>query len=80
MWTHFLTDAVLFIGWIVAFSVLVQYIDPMGCGSVWAWGDIMKGGTCSRWKAAVAFSFLSLSFWLLTALTVHSNPAFPWIS
>ena len=70
MTTHFLTDVLLFIMWTVAFGVFTDYIKPMGCGSIWAWGDIVKGGTCSRWKAAVAFSFLSTCFWLLTALTV----------
>jgi len=70
--THFLTDIVLFITWIIAFGILGEYIKPMGCGSIWAWGDITKGGTCAHWKAAVAFSFLSAGFWIITALTVWS--------
>lgn len=67
---HFLTDIVLFITWIVAFGILGEYIKPMSCGSIWAWSDIIKGGTCAHWKAAVAFSFLSAGFWVITALTV----------
>jgi hypothetical protein len=37
-------------------------------GSIWAWGNITDRGTCERWKAAVAFSFLSGIFWLASTL------------
>lgn len=46
----------------------VQFIGPLHCGSIWAWGDITDKGTCQKWKASVAFSFLSAVFWLASAI------------
>lgn len=65
-----MTDFVLFVLWIVAFGLLVNFIGPLHCGSIWAWGNITQKGTCERWKAAVAFCFLSAIFWLVSALVV----------
>ncbi|KAI9675536.1 MAG: hypothetical protein M1829_003340 [Trizodia sp. TS-e1964] len=65
---HWPVDLLLFVLWIVAFGLLVDFIGPLNCGSVFAWGDITQQGTCERWKAAVAFTFLSAIFWLASAL------------
>lgn len=58
----------------VAFGLLVNFIGPMNCGSIWAWGNITDKGTCERWKAAVAFAFLSGMFWLASTLVVCAIP------
>ncbi|KAI9852642.1 MAG: hypothetical protein M1824_001839 [Vezdaea acicularis] len=65
---HYPVDFVMFILWIVAFGLLVNFIGPLHCGSIWAWGDITDKGTCQKWKASVAFSFLSAVFWLASAI------------
>lgn len=65
---HHTADLVLFVLWIIAFGLLVNFIGPLHCGSIWAWGNITEKGTCQKWKAAVAFSFLSAIFWLFSAL------------
>ncbi|KAI9812761.1 MAG: hypothetical protein M1827_004517 [Pycnora praestabilis] len=65
---HWPVDLVLFVLWMTAFGLLVNFIGPLHCGSVWAWGNITEKGTCERWKAAVALSFLSAIFWLVSAL------------
>lgn len=68
---HYIIDLILFILWMVAFGLLVNFIGPLRCGSIWRWGDITEKGTCERWKAAVAFTFLSAMFWLASALIVR---------
>ncbi|MCJ1277386.1 hypothetical protein MMC21_005198 [Puttea exsequens] len=65
---HHGVDIFMFILWIVSFALLVNFIGPLHCGSIWAWGNITEKGTCQRWKAAVAFAFLSAIFWLASAL------------
>jgi len=45
-----------------------QFIGPLNCGSVFNWGDLTQKGTCQKWKADVAFIFLSAIFWLASAL------------
>src|SRR4051794_13790657 len=50
----------------------------MHCGSIWHWGDITENGTCQRWKADVAFSFLSFIFWLASAIIVSLYLRFPY--
>jgi len=71
---HYLADFALFVLWMVAFGLLVNFIGPLHCGSVFSWSDITEKGTCQRWKAAVAFSFLSSIFWLASCLLVSSPP------
>jgi len=61
-------DLVLFVLWIVVFGLLVNWIQPLHCGSIWAWGTITQPGTCPKWNAAIAFSFLSAVFWLASAI------------
>ncbi|OBT69149.1 hypothetical protein VE03_01950 [Pseudogymnoascus sp. 23342-1-I1] len=65
---HWPIDIVFFGLWIAAFGLLVNFIGPLHCGSVFNWGDITQHGTCQKWKADVAFSFLSAIFWLVSAL------------
>ncbi|KAI9804484.1 MAG: hypothetical protein M1825_001383 [Sarcosagium campestre] len=65
---HYPIDFILFVAWIVAFGLLVDFIGPLNCGSVFSWGDNFGAGTCQQWKADVAFAFLSAIFWLVSAL------------
>jgi len=65
---HWPVDLVIFALWMVSFGLLVQFIGPLNCGSVFYWGDITHKGTCQKWKADVAFAFLSAIFWLASAL------------
>lgn len=50
------------------FALLVIWFNGAGCGSAWAWGGISlsRGNYCGQWRAAQAFSFLSLVVWLTT--------------
>ena len=63
----------LLFAWLVTLGLLVNYIGPLNCGSIWDWGQITTGSTCSQWKAAIAFSLLSAVCWLFTAIMV-CNP------
>ncbi|OBT87467.1 hypothetical protein VE02_03580 [Pseudogymnoascus sp. 03VT05] len=65
---HWPVDIIFFGLWIAAFGLLVNFIGPLNCGSIFNWGDITQNGTCQKWKADVAFSFLSAIFWLVSAL------------
>ncbi|MCJ1321080.1 hypothetical protein MMC15_006422 [Xylographa vitiligo] len=58
----------LLFAWLVTLGLLVNYIGPLNCGSIWDWGQITTGSTCSQWKAAIAFSLLSAVCWLFTAI------------
>jgi hypothetical protein len=71
---HWPVDLLLAIGWFVAFGLLVNFIGPMNCGSIWYWGDITGGDTCQKFKADVAFCFLSAIFWLASAILVSGLP------
>jgi hypothetical protein len=66
MLVMFLVDLFMFINWIIVFVLMAEYIAPMKCASIWAWGEITKGGPCSKWTAVVAFSFLSAAVWFLS--------------
>jgi hypothetical protein len=61
-------DLIMFVLWITAFGLLVNWIEPLNCGSIWAWDDITQPGTCPKWNAAIAFSFLSAIFWVASAI------------
>lgn len=65
---HWPIDLLLFVAWMVAFGLLVDFIGPLDCGNVFYWGDITQQGVCQRWKADVAFAFLSAIFWLASAI------------
>jgi hypothetical protein len=65
---HWPVDLLISIAWFVSFGLLVNFIGPLDCGSIWYWGDLTQNGLCQRWKADVAFAFLSAIFWLASAL------------
>jgi len=65
---HWPVDLIIFALWMVSFGLLVQFIGPLDCGNIFYWGDITQQGVCQRWKADVAFAFLSAIFWLVSAL------------
>jgi len=65
---HWPSDIIISILWWVAFGLLVDWIGD-GCGYVFNWAGIrLKGDSCKKWKAAIAFSFLSALCWLVSAL------------
>lgn len=53
---HYPADLILFILYIVAFALLVNYIGPMNCGSVWDWHGITGKSACSKFKADSEYS------------------------
>ncbi|EEP78852.1 conserved hypothetical protein [Uncinocarpus reesii 1704] len=61
-------DLLLSFAWFAAFGLLVDALEDVNCGGVFEWGRITDGGSCARWKASQAFSFLSAIFWLASAL------------
>ena len=67
---HYPTDTLILILWVIVYILMVNFIKPLDCGSIWDWSDITKGGTCQKWKAAIAFTFLSAVFWLITTIIV----------
>jgi len=75
--TGYVSDLVFTGGWAAVFGLLVRYFDRSGCGSAWNWTgfSLSRSNSCGQWKAAQAFSFLSLVFWfatfLLGLITVH---------
>lgn len=58
------------IGWAAVFAVLVDWFNGTGCGSAWNWVgfSLHRSNTCGQWKAAQAFSFLSMIMWLASAI------------
>jgi len=65
---HWPMDFILFILYMVAFGLLVNFIGPMSCGSVWNWNGITGDSQCSKFKADIAFAFLASIFFLASAL------------
>ncbi|GKZ34996.1 hypothetical protein AbraIFM66950_005435 [Aspergillus brasiliensis] len=61
-------DVIISLAWFAAFGILVDAIHKLNCGSIWHWGGLYRNNTCSRWKAAEAFSFISAIVWLASAL------------
>jgi hypothetical protein len=53
----------------VAFGLLANYIGS-DCGSIWNWNGITGNGSCSKFKADIAFTFLASIFFLVSALLV----------
>ncbi|KAJ4345043.1 hypothetical protein N0V95_005985 [Ascochyta clinopodiicola] len=62
------SDLVFTAGWAAAFALLVRWFDDADCGSAWSWSGISlsRGNYCGQWRAAQAFSFLSLVMWFTT--------------
>jgi hypothetical protein len=70
--TIFPLDLLFFILWIISFGLLVDWIAPMDCQ--WYRGHSLfylsedPIDQCQRWKAGLAFTFLSAMFWLGSAI------------
>ncbi|TPX16932.1 uncharacterized protein E0L32_003494 [Thyridium curvatum] len=66
---HYPADFLISVMWWVAFGLLVNWLDG-GCGYIFNWtGITLRGGdSCGKWKADVAFCFLSALCWLVSAL------------
>jgi hypothetical protein len=64
---HWPVDFLLFAGFMVAFGLLANYIGP-DCGSIWNWNGITGKGSCDKFKADIAFTFLAAIFFLVSAL------------
>ena len=58
-------DVLFCSAWCAVFGLLQDwYTSAMSCGSTWAWNEMgLRNGSCSRWNAAQAFSFLNVMFW-----------------
>ncbi|RYP80625.1 hypothetical protein DL769_002370 [Monosporascus sp. CRB-8-3] len=66
---HWPVDLFISICWFAAFGVLVNYLDG-SCGRVFAWSNmtVLGDNLCGRFKAIIAFSFLSAICWLVSAI------------
>ncbi|KAI0472757.1 membrane-associating domain-containing protein [Xylariaceae sp. FL0804] len=66
---HWPVDLVISICWFVAFGLLVNQLNG-ACGYVFDWHNVSfdKGNYCGRWKAVIAFCFLSAICWLVSGL------------
>ncbi|KAI1344873.1 marvel domain-containing protein [Xylariaceae sp. FL0016] len=68
---HWPVDVLISICWFVAFGLLVNRLGSNGvCGYVFDWDNVsfQKGDYCGRWKAVIAFAFLSAICWLASAI------------
>ena len=74
---HYLLDLILFVAWIIAFALLVDFSRFKGdCG----WYDRYLypytpygRHPCGEWDATLAFAFLSAILWLISALVVSAS-------
>jgi hypothetical protein len=65
---HWPVDLLISICWFVAFGLIVNLIGD-SCGYVFDWDNVSpRGDSCGKWKAVIAFSFLSAILWLVSAL------------
>jgi len=66
---HWPADLFISVAWWVAFGLLVNFLNG-ACGNVFDWNGISFNGTdtCPKWKADLAFIFLSALCWLVSAL------------
>ncbi|EFX03148.1 integral membrane protein [Grosmannia clavigera kw1407] len=66
---HWPVDIVLAATWFTVFGLLVNWLHG-SCGSVFDWHGIALRGSaaCPKWKADIAFSFLSAICWLVSGL------------
>ena len=75
--TGYVSDFVFTAGWGAVFGLLVSWYNGAGCGSAWNWTgfSLSRSNTCGQWRAAQAFSFLSMVVWFATfvlgLITVH---------
>ncbi|KAI1381037.1 marvel domain-containing protein [Hypoxylon crocopeplum] len=66
---HWPVDLIISICWFVAFGLLVNFLDG-SCGYVFDWNNVTFRGSdqCGKWKAVIAFAFLSAICWLVSAI------------
>jgi hypothetical protein len=70
---HWPADLFISVCWWVAFGLLVNHVNGSdgACGGVFDWSNVSFHGdanTCGKWKADIAFSFLSALLWLVSGL------------
>ncbi|CAJ2502385.1 Uu.00g097790.m01.CDS01 [Anthostomella pinea] len=67
---HWPLDLFISLAWFVAFGLLANYLDDGPCG--WLFNSSIvsfyRGDQCSKWKAVIAFAFLSAICWLISAI------------
>ncbi|KAK2593983.1 hypothetical protein QQS21_008293 [Conoideocrella luteorostrata] len=65
---HWPVDIFVSILWWAAFGLLANLLGST-CGALFAWDNVaLRGDQCGKFKAAIAFSFLSAILWLVSAL------------
>ncbi|ODA80274.1 hypothetical protein RJ55_03232 [Drechmeria coniospora] len=65
---HWPMDLIVSVLWWISFGLLVNLVGT-SCGAVFYWGDVsLRGDECGRFKADIAFAFLSALLWLVSAL------------
>lgn len=66
---HWPVDIILSLCWWAAFGLLVNMLDG-SCGYVFDWNNVhpISGDQCGKFKADIAFTFLSALLWLVSAL------------
>ncbi|KAK7419343.1 hypothetical protein QQZ08_010876 [Neonectria magnoliae] len=65
---HWPLDIFISILWWVSFGLLVDLIGT-GCGGIFDWNNVApRGDQCGKFKADIAFAFLSALIWLVSAL------------
>ncbi|KAI1875193.1 hypothetical protein JX265_004251 [Neoarthrinium moseri] len=66
---HWPVDIFISICWFVAFGLIVNLLDG-SCGNAFDWNNIAirRGDQCGKFKATIAFSFLSAICWLVSAI------------
>jgi len=65
---HYPLDLIMSLAYFAAFGALVNQVHKMNCGGAFEWNGILHGGTCNKWKAVEAFTFLAAIFWLASTL------------
>ncbi|KAI3326144.1 membrane-associating domain-containing protein [Xylariaceae sp. AK1471] len=65
---HWPVDFLISVTWFVAFGLLVNYFGG-SCGYVFDWDNVsIRGDQCGKWKAVIAFAFLSAICWLVSGI------------
>ncbi|KAL7963394.1 membrane-associating domain-containing protein [Trichoderma compactum] len=66
---HWPVDIILSLAWWAAFGLLVNLLGN-SCGYVFDWNNVhpINGDQCGKFKADIAFTFLSALLWLVSAL------------
>ncbi|KAI1178121.1 membrane-associating domain-containing protein [Nemania sp. FL0916] len=66
---HWPLDFLISVTWFAAFGLLVNWLDG-SCGAVFDWNNvtIFNDDQCGKWKAVIAFSFLSAICWLVSGI------------